>query len=136
MGIDMGVVEQRFINNTAAAIAAQPNAVHLTRHKNTSDAQLPMLLANGLRGHFDLVYVDGSHQAPDVLLDLVLSWQLLAVGGMLVMDDYLWAERYGAERDPIQTPKPAIDAFVNINIRKMNIMPYRLFQLYVQKISD
>jgi hypothetical protein len=37
----------------------------------------------GLSGPFGLVYVDGSHRAPDVLADAVLSWRLLKVGGIM-----------------------------------------------------
>ena len=40
---------------------------------------------------FDLVYVDGSHEAPHVLGDVVMADALLAVGGLLVLDDFEWA---------------------------------------------
>jgi predicted O-methyltransferase YrrM len=62
------------------------------------------------RASFDFVYVDGSHLAPDVLGDLVQAWDLLKDGGLLVIDDYVWK----ATRDPLTTPRPAIDAFMSI----------------------
>jgi predicted O-methyltransferase YrrM len=57
---------------------------------------------------FDVVYVDGSHVADDVSKDLRNSWELLKVGGIMMMDDYLWTV------DPIveQRPKYAIDAWL------------------------
>lgn len=55
---------------------------------------------------FDFIYVDGSHDPKDVLVDLVLSWGLLKNGGILILDDY-------GLKDPVtgSEPKPAIDAF-------------------------
>ena len=85
---------------------------------------------------FDFIYIDGSHQAPDVLYDALLSFRLLRVGGIMVFDDYLWAENIGFEHDPIRCPKPAIDAFTNIYCRKVLTLTQPLYQLYVQKISN
>lgn len=62
------------------------------------------------RASFDFVYVDGSHLAPDVLTDLVQGWDLLKDGGVLVIDDYAWK----ATRDPLTTPRPAIEAFMTV----------------------
>jgi len=38
--------------------------------------------------HYDIIYVDGSHQNPDVLEDAILVWRLLKDGGLLIFDDY------------------------------------------------
>jgi SAM-dependent methyltransferase len=54
---------------------------------------------------FDIVYIDGSHAADDVLEDAVLSWRLLKEGGILIFDDYLWG---GNSAD---FPFPAINVF-------------------------
>jgi hypothetical protein len=59
-------------------------------------------------GMFELIYVDDSHLGLDVLADAALSWQLLAPRGVLVFDDYRWAE---LGDDPLLRPGPAIDAF-------------------------
>ncbi len=37
--------------------------------------------------HPDLIFVDGSHYAPDALLDMLLCWKILAPGGIMVADD-------------------------------------------------
>lgn len=39
---------------------------------------------------FDFIYVDGSHEFNDVLNDIFSSFQVLEIGGILVMDDYFW----------------------------------------------
>lgn len=58
---------------------------------------------------FDVVYVDGSHRSLDVMTDAVLAWRLLADGGLMIFDDYLWAPRGEADR-----PLPAVNAFLDL----------------------
>jgi predicted O-methyltransferase YrrM len=86
--------------------------------RTDSFAGLTQLLARGDQA--DLVYVDGSHQAPDVLADLVLAFRLLPPGGVILCDDYLWSrEEEGAHVDVLGCPKLAIDAFTNIHRRQI-----------------
>lgn len=59
---------------------------------------------------FDIIYVDGSHDASDVLSDIVLSFELLKVGGVLILDDYTMPEQI----DVLHRPKNAIDAFLDV----------------------
>lgn len=58
--------------------------------------------------HFDVAYIDGGHTAANVLVDSVLTWQTLKVGGICIWDDYLWE----LWNDPIRQPKMGIDAFL------------------------
>jgi len=37
---------------------------------------------------FDFVYVDGSHYGPDALLDMMLAWDLMVDGGIMIVDDF------------------------------------------------
>lgn len=139
-GTDMSRVEHRFRSNLQLAMQAtaeQPHAVQLAVHKNRSDLALAALLAQGHAGTFDFAYIDGSHQAPDVLSDAVLAFKLVRVGGVMVFDDYLWAENdLPGGRDLLRCPKPAIDAFVNCYFRKVEVLRGPLYQLYVQKTAD
>lgn len=57
---------------------------------------------------FDLAYIDGSHRAVDVYTDGVLTWPLIAPGGIVIFDDYQWDEM----PKPLDNPKPGIDAFL------------------------
>ena len=75
------------------------------RKARSSDA----LIALGLEGRrFDIAYVDGSHMAADVYSDAQLTWPLMARGGLVIFDDYLWKEMPG----PLEIPRPGIDAFL------------------------
>ena len=69
---------------------------------------LPKLLVN--ENKYDIIFIDGNHVAPFVLMDAVLSWDLLKVGGIMIFDDYLWMpERYKS-----LTPKIAVDSFIEV----------------------
>ena len=60
---------------------------------------------------FDIIYIDGSHTADDVLTDAVLSWPLLKSGGAIIFDDYLWREEFLPKEF---RPQLAIDAFIAV----------------------
>ena len=135
-GENMGAVEARFRHNTALALEATPKIVKFVVHKGNSDTEMARLLAAGMRNHFDLVYVDGSHQAPDVICDAVLAFRLLRVGGILVFDDYLWAERLPGGVDLLRCPRIAIDSFASLYARKLVQLGFPLRQVYFQKLSD
>lgn len=112
-------VEDRFNKNTAEAMKLSGTA-SLTKYKMKSTRALPMLLAEGRR--FDLIYVDGSHTAPDVLTDAVDCFRLVREGGALIFDDYVWHMEPPGEQDALNMPKMAIDAFVNLNRRKIKLL--------------
>ena len=133
---NMNAVEQQFRKNMEIALSRYPGQVALQIHKGCSIDLLSGLIASGRKGKFDFVYIDGSHQAADVLADAVLGFELLAVGGVIVFDDYLWAENLPSGIDPLQCPKLAVDAFTNINARKLKILTAPLYQLFCQKIAD
>jgi predicted O-methyltransferase YrrM len=133
---DMTEVEARFHHNVKVAQGRVSHEARIILHKGFSNTQLPKLLAEGKQGYFDFAYIDGSHQAPDVLLDAVLGFELLRTQGIIVFDDYLWQELLSSGVDPIRCPKMAIDAFTNIYCRKLKLISAPLGQLYMQKISQ
>jgi len=103
----------RFTRN----IATLPDPDLVTVLDSTSREALVRLEAGGLKA--DFVYVDGSHAAPDVLSDLVLGFGLLKVGGVLICDDYLWADARFDGGSLLGRPKLAIDAFTTIYADKI-----------------
>jgi predicted O-methyltransferase YrrM len=132
-GIDMAAIEARFKRNVAIEIDRAACTVDLHIHKSTSAIALAKLIADGKAGYFDFAYVDGSHQATDVLTDAVLSFQLVRHLGIIGYDDYLWK----IDPDPLQAPKIAIDAFTNVFSQKVVVIPnIPLYQLYVSKIEN
>jgi predicted O-methyltransferase YrrM len=131
----MSDVERRFDHNTRLALAKAMKPVALRKVKQNSRDALAGLIASGAAESFDLIYIDGSHEAPDVLADAAMAFPLLRVGGTMIFDDYLWSMQRPGAQDVLLMPKPAIDAFMNIYQRKMLIYPgFPLRQLYARKV--
>ena len=128
-------VERRFDDNVDLAIRRASALVQLTKLKTSSRAALSTMIA-GSSDPFDLIYVDGSHTAPDVLLDAVLAFQVVRVGGVMIFDDYLWSQELPLYADPLNTPKLAIDTFAAIYARKVRVLPdFPNAQCYLEKIA-
>lgn len=94
--------EQRFDANIAG-IGAIDRVIKLKGESQTILRSLPM-------NDYDCIYIDGSHAAPDVLTDAVLSWGLLKNNGILIFDDY----KLSLSPDHLAHPAIAIDAFLKI----------------------
>ncbi len=77
----------------------------------------------------DFVYIDAAHDTMNVLRDAVLSFDLLAPGGVIVFDDYLW------EGMPtrLDLPKAAIDAFLDLYSRHLTVLQPRGWQIGIVK---
>lgn len=131
---DMKLVESRFQSNVNTAVRSSRYPVRVEVHRARSSEALPKLLCEQGAGRFDMVYVDGSHQAADVLWDAVLAFRLLRVGGVIVFDDYLWSG--DPTHDLLMAPKIAIDAFTTVYGSKVRILSAPLYQLYVVKTAN
>lgn len=105
--LNMDLVRRRFVSNIERAKDRCPG---LNVVVENSPSWLSLACAIGEETEFDFIYIDGSHQAPDVLRDCVMAWTTLKTGGVMVLDDYVW----GDPRMPLHRPKMAIDAFMNI----------------------
>ena len=133
----MGEVERRFDHNIAVAVSRASHPVNVRKLKQMSNLGLATLLAEEQGPTMDLIYIDGSHQAPDVLSDAVIGFSLLKVGGLMIFDDYLWHMGPVLQRDPLNMPKPGIDAFMNLFMRKMGVIGGAgLGQLYAEKVAE
>lgn len=62
------------------------------------------------RNAYDLIYVDGSHHTDDVIVDLVKSFEMLKVNGLLIIDDYFW--KY--YKKCIDNPAGAVNSFIRL----------------------
>lgn len=128
-------VKRRFDHNVRIAMKRAPNAVSVQTFRKPSVRALAEIIASDA-APFDFIYVDGSHRAPDVLADAVFSFELLRVGGLIVFDNYLWSMEPLGQQDPLNMPKPAIDAFINLFQRKVRVIDGPpIYQLYVEKLS-
>ena len=83
----------------------EPFKDRLTAITGTSH-QVLMSMRDGRQ--FDVVYLDADHAFDGTLLDTLLAWPLVKVGGFLIWDDYLWTH---PDLGPLVT-KPALDAWL------------------------
>ncbi|WP_231989137.1 class I SAM-dependent methyltransferase [Mycobacterium sp. 852002-51613_SCH5001154] len=115
-------LEARFDHNLSACTG------RLTKRKGMSLDVLPRLVEEGQL--YDLIYVDGSHLADDVLVDAVLTWRLLKPGGVVIFDDFLW-EAYPRAR---ANPRHAIVSFLHYHSREYRILG-AYYQIILQKTA-
>jgi predicted O-methyltransferase YrrM len=93
-------VEKRFDANTRA---------FKTRIEKIKSNSTDALIALGLKDRrFDVAYIDGGHRASEVYSDGMLTWPLMARGGLVIFDDYQWDEM----PRKMDNPGPGIDAFL------------------------
>jgi predicted O-methyltransferase YrrM len=134
----MSTVEARFDKNIQTALRKVGNPqVVVKKHKKLSYLALAELITVERKGTFDVLYVDGSHQAPHVLTDAVMGFHLVRSGGLMIFDDYIWSMEEMGKQDMFNMPKMAIDAFVNVFTRKAVVVRGApVYQLYVTKLAD
>ena len=112
--------EPRFDHN----IRVSGFADKVTTIKEFSYQALPRLTP----ASFDIIYIDGSHHAANVLMDAVFSWFLLKDGGVIIFDDYEWQP----DRPPQTRPQMAIDAFIKLQGTRLEIL-HQGYQVFVRK---
>ncbi|OGJ61397.1 hypothetical protein A3A67_05150 [Candidatus Peribacteria bacterium RIFCSPLOWO2_01_FULL_51_18] len=81
---------------------------------------------------FDMIYIDGSHEAHNVLTDAVLSFSLLKTGGIMIFDDYEWVCFKG---QPLRHPGIGIDGFLKSFEGKYEIL-HKAFQVILKKTAS
>ena len=113
----------RFLNNTAE----YKDKVVVCRGYSNVQLRSPKI-ANTL---FDFVYVDGAHDACNVLRDAVLSFELLKPKGIMLFDDYQWAMYSGAKG--VEDPKLGIDSFLACYEGKYRLL-FKEYQVAIEKL--
>lgn len=91
-------------------------------YRDTSTVALIRLFNEGFKPQ--LIYVDGDHTASTVLSDLVLGFEILEQGGMIVCDDsvhWKYKDKNGTT-DPQMSPRMAVETFIMCNWSKLNII--------------
>jgi len=118
---DLPKIERRFDANLA------PFAARLEKRKAASAVALTELGIEGRR--FDIAYIDGSHRSADVYGDGVLTWSMLAPGGIMIFDDYEWEWM----PEPQSNPKLGIDSFLRAFEGQYRIV-HKGFQVAIEKL--
>lgn len=104
--IKMSDIEKTFLTNT------ESNKHKIEILKGISEDCL--LKIQDRKNHYDFIYIDGGHIVKDVLIDSILSFNLLKSGGIMAFDDYLWGgpSDTGNQKDLHMRPQVAIDVFL------------------------
>jgi len=123
VGIDFKEIERKTLEKKARS--PSKNRIHLIKQEST--LALPFLLSKGIE--FDIIFIDASHIAKDVLYDSVLCMRLLKENGVLIFDDYLWEKLEPA----LFTPRPAIDSILEMYKDIIDIL-YVGYQVIIQKV--
>ena len=125
-GTDMQVIKHRFLSNIELTGAA--SKVRLIEARSDDGlCALPTL-------SYDCIYIDGSHRAPEVLSDAVLSFRLLKPAGLLIFDDY-HIDRSRGKEPSLDDPKLAIDAFLRIYAGRLEIV-WAGYQMAVRRRAE
>jgi len=115
-----GAEEQRFLDN----LRRSGHASQISMIKGYSQQKLRELQLNSI----DLIYIDGDHRSKGVIMDAVLSWDLLKEGGILILDDY----QFPADLPTELRSEFAIDVFLTLFQDELQVLD-RGYQLMVRK---
>lgn len=121
--IDFTKIEKKFYENIKKT--GRENQV-IVMKMYSSQALINLLHTMDM--NFDIIFIDASHEAKDVLSDNVLAWGLLKPGGVLINDDYKWDKL----NKNYFRPKIAIDSFISSFKPEINIL-HEGYQMIIQK---
>lgn len=80
------------------------------------------------RDSFDIIYIDGDHQAKTVLMDAISGWLCLKPGGVMILDDYQWKP----EKPASDRPQIAIDMVLASLANQIEVL-HQDYQVIVRK---
>ena len=83
---------------------------------------------------FDLIYIDGWHEAPQVYKDICNSWNFLNINGIIICDDYFYGDIKSNQDKNL--PAYAINKFILQNKTKIKIICVNNNQIFLKKISN
>lgn len=108
LGINFNGVRERFLFN----IDRYADRVTLLEGRS-------QVVLSEMRGEqFNIAFIDGSHEAKDVLTDLCAVFPLMIQGGIIIADDYGWDKN----EDPLKNPRLGIDAFLSCFADKIEVL--------------
>ena len=108
--ISMSEIEKRYDYNMKILLSKYEGRLAIRKIKARSHDALMGLLTEGEREIYDFAYIDGSHDACDVLLDALLAFKTVRVGGVVCFDDFLW---HSGDSNPLKTPRQGIESFIS-----------------------
>ena len=115
-------IEERFDHNV------KEFGSRIKKFKGTSLSYF--LSVESQKKQYDFIYIDGSHQSDDVIIDAIKCFKLLKVGGIMIFDDFLW-KYYEYHKN---NPCSAISAFLALKKSELRII-YLGYQVHVLKLA-
>lgn len=122
--IDWKSVEDTYLERHAEKLKSG----RLKVYKGTSDSFFAS--EEGKRG-FHFIYIDGGHEAPQVLKDGINAVHRVGLGGIVAFDDYLWTQGKGIWADP----KPAVDGIVACYSNEFQVIDNGL-QIWIKRVKE
>ena len=86
------------------------------------------------KDNFDVIYIDGWHEASQVDLDINNSWNFLNINGIIICDDYFYGDITGNSENNL--PANSINKFLLDKKDKVKIVCVNNSQIFLQKISN
>jgi len=83
---------------------------------------------------FDIIYIDGSHEAFQVYKDINNSWNSLNINGLIICDDYFYGDiRSGNDSN---RPANAINRFLFERKNNLKVICVNNTQIFIKKLSN
>jgi len=119
--LDLDLIETAY-NCFNHNLKISPHSKHIELLKKNSWDGLLELTNRGVKA--DFIYIDGDHKAGTVLEDMVLGYNLLNIGGIMLCDDsvsWCYTEKNGQK--PLHySPRLAVDSFIQCNWGKVEVL--------------
>ena len=96
-------------------------------YKNTSDE---FFLHN--KEKYDVIYIDGWHEASQVYKDINNSWNCLNENGIIICDDYFYGDIINNKDSNL--PANSINKFILENKNKLKIINVNNTQIFFKKL--
>lgn len=117
MSEDFTDIRSNFLYNLD--VCKHKNIIYTPKH---SKYALMDLIQDNVKAQ--LIYIDGDHKAAEVLTDLVLAWEVLEVGGVLLCDDtttWKYKDKNGVSSAQM-SPRMAVESFIQCNWHKVDVL--------------
>ena len=119
--------KDNFLHNTNIS----HNNTKINIIENTSLLGLSQLIVT--KKQFNIIYINGTHYSRDINQDLVISWHLLTINGLLIFDDYLFSG-FKENIDSKLLPKDIMEHFLSTISNQYEVI-HKDYQLLIKKIN-